>query len=143
MKRTNVNIKKVFLQIFIGAIIIGGLFFIGLSAQNRKFSLNPDSVKNEEEKYFLMIDYGNGKTRKFSSEMAAETARAWDLLQQASAQSAVAVEIENGFLPRSIDGFKNTDQSKWVLSVNGIRQTNGPFEVFVKQGDRVEFKYEK
>ncbi|MBI2627985.1 MAG: hypothetical protein HYW71_00935 [Candidatus Niyogibacteria bacterium] len=139
----NINIKKAFLQIFIGAIIIGGLFFVGLSPRGQKFSSNPDSVKNGEKKYFLTLNYGNGKIRKFSSEMAEEKTRAWNLLQLASAQSAVSVEIEDGFLPRSIDGFKNTDQNKWVLFVNGARQTNGPFEVFVKKGDLVEFKYEK
>lgn len=127
----NINVKQAVLWIFIGAIIIGGLSYFSLSPQNR------------EEKYILTLDYGNGKIRKFSGKMSGETARAWDLLQLASAQSAVPVEIEDGFIPRSIDGVKNTEQGKWILYVNGTRQTSSPFEVIVKRGDTVEFKYEK
>ncbi|MEK7595978.1 MAG: DUF4430 domain-containing protein [Patescibacteria group bacterium] len=137
------NVKQAILWIFAGAIIIGGLSYFGLSPRTGQFSLNSDSAENEEGRYILVLDYGNGKIRKFSGEMGAETTRAWNLLQQASAQSAVPVEIEDGFLPRSIDGVKNSEQGKWILYVNGTRQTSGPFEVMVKRGDTVEFKYEK
>lgn len=131
----NMNVKQAVLWIFAGAIIIGGLSYFGLSSR-------PPRSAGEKE-YILTLDYGNGKTRKFSGKMSGETARAWDLLQLASAQSSVSVEIEDGFLPRSIDGVKNTEQGRWILYVNGTRQTSGPFEVIVKRGDAVEFKYEK
>ncbi|MEK7122201.1 MAG: DUF4430 domain-containing protein [Patescibacteria group bacterium] len=137
MKKNNLNAKQIILLIFTGAIIVGGLFYFG------KFSSNPDNVENKEERYILVLDYGNGKTRKFSGELGGRTAKAWDLLQIASAQSEVEVEIENGFIPRAIDGVKNSDQGKWVLYVNEVKQTSGPFEVIVKWGDTIKFKYEK
>lgn len=131
----NINAKQAILWIFAGAIIIGGLSYFGLSPRPPRFA--------DEKEYILVLDYNNGKIRKFSGKMSGETARAWDLLQLASAQSSVSVEIENGFVPRSIDGVKNTEKSRWVLYVNGVKQTSGPFEVIVKRGDTVEFKYEK
>lgn len=128
----NISVKQAVLWLFIGAIIIGGLSYFGLSP---RFA--------GEKEYILVLDYNNGKIRKFSGKMFSETAKAWDLLQLASAQSEVSVEIEDGFVPRSIDGVKNTEKSRWVLYVNGVKQTGSPFEVLVNRGDTVEFKYEK
>lgn len=131
----SIGVKQAVLWLFIGAIIIGGLSYFGLSPRPPRFA--------GEKEYILVLDYNNGKIRKFSGKMFSETAKAWDLLQLASAQSGVSVEVEDGFIPRSIDGVKNTEKSRWVLYVNGIKQARKPFEVLVNRGDTVEFKYEK
>lgn len=144
----NINVKQTVLWIFTGAIIVGGLSYFGLSPRfagdaDKPQNKNLKYSENGKERYLLKLDFGNGKIRKFSGDMGGETAKAWDLLQIASAQSSVEVEIEGKFIPRSIDGVKNSEQGKWVLYVNGVKQNSGPFEVIVERGDTVEFKYEK
>lgn len=91
--------------------------------------------------YMLVIDYGNGNTRRFKGSVEADSVKAWDLLQQASA-AGVSVQIEKYFLPRSIDGVANSGDKKWSLYINNAKQDKGPFEVRVQKGDVVTFKYE-
>ncbi|MEK7647207.1 MAG: hypothetical protein AAB378_02420 [Patescibacteria group bacterium] len=131
--------KRTIILVFIGLLLIlGGMYAKDIV----RFAGNWGTGKvvfNDE--YMLIIDYGNGNTRKFKGDVEAESVKAWDLLQQASA-AGVSVQIEKYFLPRSIDGVTNNGDKKWILYINDSRQDKGPFEARVQKGDIVTFKYE-
>ena len=91
----------------------------------------------------LVLDYGNGEVRKFKGPIE-ENARAWDLFQQAIAVGGISAEITDHFVPQDIDGFKNgKDKKQWNLYVNNVKQKFTPFEVKVKPGDEVIFRFEQ
>ncbi|MBI5045970.1 MAG: hypothetical protein HZC14_03165 [Candidatus Niyogibacteria bacterium] len=131
--------KKTIISILAGLLIIlGGVYFQDII----RLLGGGGMVKTvSDDNYMLVIDYGDGHTRKFKGDMEEESAKAWDLLQQASA-FGVSVKIEKDFVPRSIDGIANQGDKKWILYINDFRQNKGPFEARAQKGDIVTFKYE-
>ena len=88
------------------------------------------------------LDFGNGKIRRFKGPIE-NNARAWDLFQQAIAVGSINVEISDHFIPRVIDGIKDGANGKhWSLYVNNVKQKFAPFEIQVKSGDEVVFRFE-
>jgi hypothetical protein len=90
----------------------------------------------------VAIDYGNGKVRVFKGPVE-KNARAWDAFQQAIAAAGINAEITGNFVPQNIDGLKNgADGKYWNLYVNNTKQKFSPFEIQIKPGDEVVFRFE-
>jgi len=90
----------------------------------------------------VIIDYGNGKTRTFRGPIE-ENTRIWDAFQQAIAVGGINIELSDHFVPSKIDGLGNGDGNKhWNLYVNNVKQKFSPFEIKIKPGDKVVFKFE-
>lgn len=97
---------------------------------------------NHGKEVVVALDYGNGKIRRFKGP-AEENARVWDLFQQAIAVGGINVAVSDHFVPQVIDGLKDGAGGKhWNLYVNNIKQEFSPFEIQVKPGDEVVFRFE-
>jgi len=141
----NKNIQPLIAWPLIGGIGIMVLLamFLQFDQSNklaRQLSIAPANYLAKET--LVMIDYGDGKIRKFKGPVLEKT-RAWDLFQQAVAIGGINVEITDGFIPQEIGGFKNEKGGKqWHLYVNNAKQKFSPFEIHVSPGDEITFKYE-
>jgi len=90
----------------------------------------------------VALDFGNGTIRRFKGPIE-NNAKAWDLFQQAIAVAGINVEVSDHFVPRVIDGVEDGAGGKhWSLYVNNVKQKFTPFEIQVKSGDEVVFKFE-
>lgn len=90
----------------------------------------------------VVLDYGNGKIRKFRGPIE-EKAKALDLLQQVVAIGAIELEVADYFMPQRINGNKNGDgDKKWNIYVNSVKRERSPFEIYVLPGDEITFKFE-
>ncbi len=88
------------------------------------------------------LDFGNGRVRRFKGPIE-NNAKVWDLFQQAIAVGGINVEVSDHFVPRIIDGIRDGDSGKhWSLYVNNVKQKFAPFEIQVKSGDEVVFRFE-
>jgi len=129
--------------VFLTVLIIGVFVFL-----KRDFFLN-DSIKDiankNQKEVVLVLDFDSkGKTRKFHTFLAENgEIRAWSLLQQASASANIELAIKDYFVPVSIGGVSNGDIGKnWRLYVNNEKKEFEPFNVLIKGGDEVVFKFE-
>jgi len=119
------------------AIIVLLMMFVQLQQSMQK----PTSSQTSKEA-MVVIDYGNGKMRRFKGPIE-ENARAWDLFQQALAIGGISVNVTDHFVPQVIDGLKDGAGGKhWSIYVNNTKQKFTPFEIQVKPGDEVVFKFE-
>ncbi len=106
----------------------------------KNIQLGSDQPASKE--VFLVIDYGNGKVRKFGGPID-DSAKSWDLLQQAIAVSGIKVEVAGSFVPKVIDGFSDGKDGKhWSFYLNKQKQTQTPYEAKIKPGDEVMFRFE-
>ncbi len=110
------------------------------AAQN---GLNQQITSEQSLKEAIVaLDFGNGKVRRFKGPIE-NNAKAWDLFQQAIAVGGINVEVSDHFVPRVIDGIKDgTNGKHWSLYVNNVKQKFAPFEIQVKSGDEVVFRFE-
>ena len=128
--------KNIFILFLAGALIVAFFVFFDQSPRGEKY----------EKKIMLVIDYGNGTKRQFRADgvMFEREENAWSVLQRAAATASIPLEVAHGFYPIVINGKRNGEEGKrWVLSVNGKRQSNGaPLEIPIKEGDEVVWKFE-
>lgn len=90
----------------------------------------------------LMLDYGNAKVRRFKGPIG-ENANAWYALQQAASVAGIHLGVADHFIPEEIDGLKNgKDGKNWNLYLNKVKQKFAPFEISIKPGDEIMFKFE-
>ena len=110
------------------------------AAQN---GLNQQIASEQSLKEAIVaLDFGNGKIRRFKGPIE-NNAKAWDLFQQAIAVGGINVEVSDHFVPRVIDGIKDGAGGKhWFLYVNNVKQKFAPFEIQVRSGDEVVFRFE-
>ena len=138
----NKNISPVVAWSLICAIslIVLLAMFIQLGQQSWQKTGEKTSISSGDA--VVVVDYGNGKTRKFRGPIQ-ENAKAWDLFQQAIAVGGIKVEIADHFVPKIIDGLKDgSDGKHWSLYVNNEKQKFSPFEITVNPGDTVIFRFE-
>ena len=89
-----------------------------------------------------VLDYGNGNVRKFKGPVEKD-ARALNLLQEVAVIGMIDFELIDHFAVKRINGFTNGEGDKqWNIYVNDAWQKRGPFEISVKPGDEVVFKFE-
>lgn len=141
----NKNVQPLVAWPLIGGIAIGVLLaMFSQFGQSDKLTkqLSQTPTASLSKTTLVAIDYGNSKIRRFKGPVSEET-KAWDLFQQAISVGGINVEIADHFVPQNIDGLKNgKDGKQWNLYVNNAKQKFSPFEVQVKPGDEVVFKYE-
>ncbi len=113
------------------------------SQESAQKSLNQKNTSGQSLKEAIVsLDFGNGKVRKFKGPVE-NNAKAWDLFQQAIAVGSINVEMSDHFVPNIIDGVKDgTNGKHWYLYVNNVKQKFAPFEINVKPGDEVVFRFE-
>jgi hypothetical protein len=98
-----------------------------------------------ENDVVLVLDFGtDGNIRKFRTEISQDKElRAWSLLQQAATFADLDVAIEDNYVPVNIGGFSShVDGKSWQLYVNQEKKDLKPFNVFIKCGDEVVFRFE-
>ena len=106
------------------------------------FLLFSPLTKNKEEKFTLVLDYGNNHKQTFQL-LTSEQRRAWSLLQEVAAVSKIDLEATNDFYPRKIDGMQDgIDNKHWTLYVNGIKQKSSPLDAIVKPPAEITFRFE-
>ncbi len=106
--------------------------------ESNQQSISEQSIKEA----IVALDFGNGKIRRFKGPIEND-AKAWDLFQQAIAVGGINVEVSDHFVPTIIDGIKDGAGGKyWSLYVNNVKQKFAPFEINVKSGDEVVFRFE-
>ncbi len=139
------NVQPTVVWSLIGAIAVIVLLTIFIQlGQVRLFGKTSQkpAVSSSLTDAMLILDYGNGKVRRFQGPIA-ENAKVWDMFQQAIAVGGINVEISDHFIPQAIDGLKSgIDGKHWNLYVNGVKQKFTPFEVPVNPGAEVVFKFE-
>lgn len=117
----------------IGVVLLAIFLFVFV-----RFQQSPELFKEAT----VAIDYGNGKVRTFKGPIG-ENARIWDAFQQAIAAGGIDVAISDHFIPEKINGLENGAGGKhWNLYVNDIKQKFSPFEIQVKPGDEMVFRFE-
>ena len=106
----------------------------------------PQQNQTEGREIRVIIDYGNGTTRRFQGDGIAfmKDENAWSVLQRATASASIPLEVASGFYPTVINGKHNGEEGKrWAFYVNGKRQINSaPLEVVIKKGDEVIWRFE-
>jgi hypothetical protein len=125
-----------------GAILLMGFLFVFPKYQHAAIFLGANGQFQNFKETTVSIDYGNGKIRTFKGPLE-ENSKVWDAFQQAIVAGGINIEIVDNFVPRSIDGFENGAGGKhWNLYVNNVKQKFSPFEIQIKPGDKVVFKFE-
>lgn len=100
------------------------------------------SSKPATDEVKLVIDYGDGRARKFISQYRPGS-RAWDMLQQANAIYGIPLKVENHFLPIAIGDKENGQEGKeWNFYLNDRRSEVHPFESMLEGGEVILFKFE-
>lgn len=115
------------------------IFLVAIFFASNTFSRSAKEVNTGN--ITLVVDYGTSK-QKWSGQFG-EKMRVWDLLQQATAISNIALAATNNFVPHRIDGHQNNAEWGWHYYLNGTLETTTPFDTFVSGGDEVVFKWEK
>lgn len=98
------------------------------------------AIRNQSQKTIFIVDYGSSQ-QKFSGQFSGKV-RVWDLLQQAMAISNVDLAATGNFIPYKIDNHQSNTKEGWHYYLNGVLQTEPPFETFASEGDEVKFKWE-
>ena len=125
--------------IFIFSIVV---LRIAMLAQSESSYSKKEISSASKTETVVMLDFGNGKIRKFKGPVP-EQMNAWGALQQAASIGSIKMEIENHFLPVSIGGYENQKNGKrWGLYLNGVKQNLDPFQVKIGSGDEIVFRYE-
>ena|SRR3989344_4498724 len=92
--------------------------------------------------FVVVVDYGDGTEKKFTGNLNDRTS-AWDVLQQASANSIIELDAAPDFYPKNIDSWENGRWGKnWVLYLNGNRVLEPPIDVSISNGDTVLWRFE-
>lgn len=131
--------------VFLGVVIFLIVFWGG---QREAPTDKVEFGKMNKKEVVLVLDFNNySQTRRFRTIVEdGETIKAWSLLQQASAHGAIDLQISDGFVPVSINGVSaavsGPEQKSWHLYVNNKEKALEPFNVLVKAGDEVIFKFE-
>lgn len=125
-----------------GTILLMGFLFAFPRYQHAATLLKANGQSQNFKEATVSVDYGNGKIRTFKGPIG-ENAKVWDAFQQAIVAGGINIEIADNFVPQSIDGLKNgTGDKHWNLYVNNVKQKFSPFEIQIKPGDKVVFKFE-
>jgi len=102
----------------------------------------PMSADLPKRDFVMILDYGDGTEKKFTSNFEGNIS-AWDTLQQANANSLIQLDAAPDFYPKNIDSLESGQSGKnWVLYVNGSMVSESPINVNVKEGDRVLWRFE-
>lgn len=134
------NTDPVIIWSSIGTVLL--VIFIFVFIQFQQSAKTSEKISSSSKETTVVLDYGNGKTRIFKGPVAGEE-KVWDLFQQAIAAGGINVNISNHFVPQIIDGFQDGANGKhWSLYVNNVRQKFAPFEIQVKPGDEIVFRFE-
>lgn len=138
MAEKKTKISPIAAWLMVAAILAGA----GVWSYYRFAPLKSGQTGSESKDVFLVIDYGDGRVRKFGGPINGST-KSWDLLQQAIAASGLKVEVIDSFVPKVIDGFGDgKDGRRWSFYLNSQKQVQTPYEVKIKPGDEVMFRFE-
>ncbi|MEK7503272.1 MAG: DUF4430 domain-containing protein [Patescibacteria group bacterium] len=104
--------------------------------------LLPLSAGFPKNDFVVVLDYGNGPEKKFTGKLSGGIS-AWDVLQQASANSIIKLEAAPDFYPKNIDSWENGRWGKnWTLYINGNKVSQEPINVSINNGDTVLWRFE-
>lgn len=130
--------------ILIGIVIII-IAFGGWLAFQKEVTIAPvENIANQD--VFLAIDSGAGNPNTFTVKFN-EGATAFDLLKKEAEKSNINLETKSydiGIMIEAIGDKKNGQDGKyWLYYVNGEMPMVSADKMFLKAGDKVEFKFEK
>lgn len=124
--------------IIILAVVLGGYF---ASLPEKKEAKEESKAIERVEKTILAVDYGEKNVQTFSIDKR-ENATVLDILKE----SGLKIETKDydfGVIIESINGKKNGDGGKyWLYSINGKTPMVSADKYLIKEGDKVEFKFE-
>lgn len=104
--------------------------------------LLPLSAGVKKGDFMVVLDYGNGTEKKFTGNLNWNIS-AWDVLQQANANSIIKLEAAPDFYPKTIDSWENGHaDKKWTLYLNGYKITKSPIDVNINKGDALLWRFE-
>ena len=118
------------------------IFALGLVAISALLLIIPMSAGIPNSNFLMVIDYGNGRQRKFIGNSRGAVS-AWDSLQQATAHAYLKVDVGKNFYPEMIDFLINEkDGKQWVLYINKKKISESPINIKINDGDTVVWKFE-
>lgn len=133
--------KKYLFPILI-LIIASGLFLY------RKYnSINiptPEQNTGYEQKINLIVDFGNKEIKSFDLVVGSEDT-AFSVLKTTAEKENINLEIKQydfGVFIEKIGDFKSTAKKSWIYYVNGESGQIAADQQKLKNGDKVEWKYE-
>lgn len=115
----------------------------GLTQKTGTLLQTPTATIVPEVKTTLVLDYGGGKISTYSG-ISAKTAL--DALTKIAEDSNITVDVKKynfGMLVNAIGGKENSKDLAWIYYVNGKSPDVGADKYELKDGDRVEWKYQK
>ncbi len=143
-KKKQSNRKDLILGLIIIFVIVAFFSYFKDKVPNNNNVIPGQQSLNKSEVVIIFDFGGTQQTRKFKMAVAEDQkVRVWSLLQQAAAYGNISLAIEDGFVPTSINGVSSVRNGKtWNFYLNSEKQALQPFDIFVRGGDEVVFKYE-
>jgi len=145
------HLKKISILLGIGIILIVGILLI-FSNQINKFlfpeeiEIFQENVQEEAEEVVLIIDLGKETPRILNLEFE-EGMTAFSLLEKASKEQNFTLNAKSynmGIFIEAIGDVENGQDGKyWMYYVNGEMPQVAADKKELKNGDSVEFKFEK
>lgn len=133
-------------------LILVALTLVGAGCLDNKTETNTTGeVKREttvtevaEINVDLIIDTGDNK--ESYTVTAKENAKVIDILRYADDENNLSLEIEESSFGQFVQGLAGktggTDGKYWLYYVNGESATVGVAEQVIKDGDKIEFRFE-
>ncbi|MGB9598697.1 MAG: hypothetical protein ACPLZH_02550, partial [Minisyncoccales bacterium] len=91
----------------ISVLVLLAMFFdFSQLAVTKKFlppSSPPKETEAEAKEAILILDYNNGKVRRFRGPVE-QSANLWDIFQEVIAAGDIKLETKDNLIPESIDG---------------------------------------
>jgi len=144
------KIKKsnIFLIVALSLIIIVGILlwiFLEIGVKQNSVSENINLQENKGEAS-LIIDNGDGKPENFKLSIK-DKYTAFDALNDAAQKTGKVIKIKKydiGVFIEAIGGKENEKNGKnWLYYVNGVMPQVAADKYELKNGDSIEFKFEK
>ncbi len=121
---------------FVAVIILGAILIIGGSLVGSKVS-----QRQSEKSIAGLLNEFKSQIQKVVNYEGVEGKTALELLQ---ASHEVNVQDSSiGSFVTSIDGDENTNDTYWMIYVNDQLSPVGPADYVSKDGDKIEWRYEK
>lgn len=136
--------KKIYILLGIIASILAVSFvYKNVSTKNSVVIPNDNQVK-VESKVELVIDFGNNEPKKFNLNIDS-TDTAFSVLKASAEKENINLQVKQydfGVFVEKVGDFESTAKKSWIYYVNGESGQIAADQQKLKNGDKIEWKYE-
>ena len=135
--------KKFLIPLLI-TLLASGLFAFKSYNSNKESDISEDQPTGYEARATVSIDLGN-KNTKVSELIIDSNDTAFSVLKKTSEANNIELvtkQYDFGVFVQKIDEFESTAKKSWIYYVNGESGQIAADQMKLKNGDKVEWRYE-